>query len=207
MRIGLDNPDLDGFVGGDGTYHFRVLRVTDALREAAGHFCVETYGGGDSLSDSGKVARLAVSREAYQCFGVKGYVLKKGRFGKPIPTVGIYWSLSHKEVNESVYIAVAVSDTPIGIDIERIVEKSDCLLESFARNEYDALGGESLDNFFSLWTAKEALIKKMNGSLDDMKSMMCVGFDGESVLLEYQHKIHKSRVISCSDGMVVSVCR
>ena len=82
--------------------------------------------------------------------------------GKPyFASHDLFFSISHAKDT----VAVALSDTPVGIDIEFIDERRDILSLSrrfFAPDEHKALSetaGSPLDDFFALWTKKEALAK------------------------------------------------
>ena len=81
--------------------------------------------------------------------------------GKPyFASRDLCFSISHAKDT----VAVALSDTPVGIDIEFIDERRDILSLSrrfFAPDEHKALSetGAPLDDFFALWTKKEALAK------------------------------------------------
>lgn len=82
--------------------------------------------------------------------------------GKPYFALrDLFFSISHAKDT----VAVALSDTPVGIDIEFIDERRDILSLSrrfFAPDEHKALSetaGSPLDDFFALWTKKEALAK------------------------------------------------
>ena len=77
----------------------------------------------------------------------------------------VYWSLSHSE-NFTAYI---VSDSPTGIDIAEYEERDESLLSTHTDTEYNLLGSKNWQNFYILWTAKEAILKKNWGTLDDMK--------------------------------------
>ena len=65
-----------------------------------------------------------------------------------------YWSLSHK----SRYVAAVVGPTPVGIDLEEIVPRSEGLHDHVAREEEWALADRSWETFFRYWTAKEAVM-------------------------------------------------
>ena len=82
--------------------------------------------------------------------------------GKPyFASRDLFFSISHAKDT----VAVALSDTPVGIDIEFIDERRDILSLSrrfFAPDEHKALSetaGSPIDDFFALWTKKEALAK------------------------------------------------
>ena len=80
--------------------------------------------------------------------------------GKPHLKNGPYFSISHcKEA-----IAVAISDKPIGIDVESIRPAKEELIARVMsegeRRELSELNGEQKDRMFTrLWTRKEAIVK------------------------------------------------
>jgi len=77
-------------------------------------------------------------------------------------------------------ILIAISDTEIGVDIERIesgFNYSDILKHAFSEQEINRID-EASDNrgmFFKLWTRKEALCKASSKGLDDeLKEIPCL---------------------------------
>lgn len=89
--------------------------------------------------------------------------------GKPIlenELNNIHFSISHS----GDYVAIAVSDQLVGIDIEKI-DSNISILEIgqhiFSPSENSAINGE-LNNFFMLWTKKESLFKALGtGFIND----------------------------------------
>ena len=77
-------------------------------------------------------------------------------------------------------ILIAISDTEIGIDIERIetgFNYSDIAKHSFSEQEISRIeqAADSRDLFFKLWTRKEALAKASSKGLDDdLKDIPCL---------------------------------
>ena len=81
--------------------------------------------------------------------------------GKPyFASADLFFSITHAKDT----VAVALSDTPVGIDIEFIDERRDILSLSrrfFAPDEHKAISESNspTEDFFALWTKKEALAK------------------------------------------------
>ena len=77
--------------------------------------------------------------------------------GRPLPSNGVYWSLTHKPN----YVAAVAARAPIGIDIEKIaVRQTVSLYEKVADSaEWALIGGKSWEGFHRYWTAKEAVLK------------------------------------------------
>jgi 4'-phosphopantetheinyl transferase len=77
-------------------------------------------------------------------------------------------------------ILIAISDTEIGVDIERIEPSfnySDILRHSFSEQEINQIeqAADSRDLFFRLWTRKEALAKASSKGLDDeLRDIPCL---------------------------------
>ncbi len=78
----------------------------------------------------------------------------KNEYGKPYFENGPYFSVSHSKD----FVAVAVSDMPVGIDIQfcdRTINTS-----GVEKRFFTAAERLSTKDFFEIWTAKEAIVKK-----------------------------------------------
>lgn len=96
--------------------------------------------------------------------GVSEYEISRNENGKPyIDGSDIHFSISHTEG----LCAVALSDTPIGIDCEKINSAYESKTDNFSKryflpseqNEIEKSENRLL-KFFEIWTRKEAYIKK-----------------------------------------------
>lgn len=102
-----------------------------------------------------RLARQALHRSAHRGGWALGS-LEKDQDGVPLPSNGIYWSLSHKE---TLVVAVAAPFS-IGIDVERIRPVDERLYRRVAGDDEWNLAGEMhRSTFFRFWTAKEAVLK------------------------------------------------
>ncbi|UCH19705.1 MAG: 4'-phosphopantetheinyl transferase superfamily protein [Deltaproteobacteria bacterium] len=102
-----------------------------------------------------RYAREALAISA-QKSGVKIGRLKKNTEGAPVPSGGIYWSLTHKPM----YVGAVVGLSRVGIDIEKINSRSNVLFKKTAGPDEWALGGyPSWELFYRYWTSKEAVVK------------------------------------------------
>lgn len=91
--------------------------------------------------------------------------LEKDANGAPLPSDGVFWSLSHK----SAYVAAVAAQAPVGIDVERIKVVSEGLHRRIAEPEEWALAPwRDLTAFFRFWTAKEAVLKAVGTGLVDL---------------------------------------
>jgi 4'-phosphopantetheinyl transferase len=76
--------------------------------------------------------------------------------GIPMPSNGLYWSISHK----TQYVAGIIAPYRVGIDLERIRDCHKGLYKKVAGPEEWSLSEEiPLLRFFRFWTAKEAVLK------------------------------------------------
>ncbi|MBB1543608.1 4'-phosphopantetheinyl transferase superfamily protein [Candidatus Gracilibacteria bacterium] len=72
------------------------------------------------------------------------------------------------------WLFLAFSEEKIGVDIEQIKPRTSSLLDKRSE-ELKLLGEESWDNFYRLWTAKEALLKAANAeNLDQIWNIQLV---------------------------------
>ena len=93
--------------------------------------------------------------------------------GAPSLPGGPYFSISHCKQG----IAVAISDEPIGIDIEAIRPLSEGLVQK-AMNPQEqaqiAAAANPAQEFIRLWTRKEAYVKMQGtGIISDMHKILC----------------------------------
>ncbi|MES2426040.1 MAG: 4'-phosphopantetheinyl transferase superfamily protein [Bacteroidota bacterium] len=102
-------------------------------------------------------------------------VLKYTKFNKPF-LPGIEFNITHS----GNYLLVAISNNPIGIDIEFIDDTFDykvMLHDIFNANEIAYVKNNQANtlNFYTLWTRKEALLKATGeGLIDDLKKVNCL---------------------------------
>ncbi len=93
--------------------------------------------------------------------------IKAGNTGKPYLTGFPYCEFSISHTRNAV--AAAISDKPVGVDVERIREIDIGIAKRvFSDNELISLGDKDKDingRFFSIWTKKEALVKYLGTGL------------------------------------------
>lgn len=92
--------------------------------------------------------------------GVSAKDILHNEYGKPyIDRIGYYFSISHSHSH-----IVFVADTlPIGIDIEPIKEKKQSAVRFFSPREKAMV--KSTEDFYTIWTKKEAYIKMLGTGL------------------------------------------
>lgn len=89
---------------------------------------------------------------------------KNGR-GAPVAEQGVWWSASHKPD----YVAGVVSTFPIGIDVEKILPRSESLIaRAVTPTEAALFSQDRWTVFFRCWTAKEAALKSRGAGIADL---------------------------------------
>ncbi len=115
------------------------------------------------LSGKEKVIALSLfARECVTASAVKSKldanVFETDQSGAPLPSNGIFWSLSHKPG----YVAGVVSRQRVGIDIEQLKPVSDDVFKRIVDpiESLHFVNQEKMLVFFRIFTAKEAVLKK-----------------------------------------------
>ncbi len=114
--------------------------------------------------------------------------LDKGVSGQPLPSNGVYWSISHKPGS----VAGVVSRGEIGIDIETLTHVSDGLYHRVLKQSERELFSDHdrLTAFFRCFTAKEALLKRYGIGFAGFSKVTVVALpDASTAVLEYQKKM------------------
>ena len=93
--------------------------------------------------------------------------------GAPSLPDGPYFSISHSKLG----IAVAISDEPIGIDIEAIRPLNEGLVQKTMNPQEQAqiaAAANPAQEFIRLWTRKEAYVKMLGtGIISDIHKILC----------------------------------
>lgn len=82
-------------------------------------------------------------------------------YGKPLSN-DKYFNISHSNG----YIALVIDEVPVGIDIEKIREVDDSLIE-YISNEQEKEFIKDNESFFQVWTNKEALVKAYGSGIKE----------------------------------------
>ena len=109
--------------------------------------------------------------------------------GAPYLTDGPYFSISHCKQA----IAVAVSETPIGIDVEAIRPLNESLVRKTMNGEEQARVFSSpapATEFIRLWTQKEAYVKMQGtGIISELHDILCDVLDvGWEEIVEFEKR-------------------
>lgn len=134
----------------------------------------------------------------FKLYGKTEFNVKIGKNGKPELDF-CYFNISHS----GECAVCAVSDVPVGIDIERISgfkKRERYMLFSPEESEF-VNECESEKRFFTLWTMKEAYIKAIGGTLMDAGKITLVK-DGR-LCAEFKGYLFKTE---CCDGYALTVC-
>lgn len=132
-----------------------------------------------SLMGEGLIRRLLKDN------GIEAKV-ERAESGKPyLKNCPYYISISHSDEA----VVAAISEKPVGIDIERLRPVSERLIKRAAmahEAEYimEASGEERDRRFFEIWTMKEALFKKSDTTRREFLSIDTKGTPKESFIIE-----------------------
>lgn len=135
-----------------------------------------------------------------------------GEHGKPFFAAlpEFQFNLSHSGTK----VLCAVSDRPIGCDVERIGDCNERLAKRFFHpDEYAALQKAAADEeraalFYRLWTLKESFLKVTGRGLSLPLSSFCISLCGDTVLLrqtedEYRYGLYS---LILFDGYACACC-
>lgn len=117
-------------------------------------------------------------------------------YGAPYLENGPYFSISHCKQG----IAVAVSETPIGIDIEAIRPFNEGLMRKTMNSEEQTYILSSLNpeiEFIRLWTQKEAYVKMQGtGIIADMHDILCNATN-----------VHWEEILDVEKRFICTICK
>ncbi|OHD76443.1 MAG: hypothetical protein A2V99_09615 [Spirochaetes bacterium RBG_16_67_19] len=142
----MSDPHDDGRI-----LHPVIMPVPPAIRELSGR---------EKILALRRHARTALARSA-ALSGLTLGALRQGERGQPLPSQGVYWSLSHTTGQ----VAAVAAPHPVGIDIERITAFTAALKERVACSREWELSTVDELLFCRYWTAKEAVLKAIGVGL------------------------------------------
>lgn len=101
-------------------------------------------------------------------------IVSYDQYGAPSLTgLGHYVSISHTDG----YVAVALADKPVGIDIERRGRRVERVRSKFMQEAEDVLVEGTADPVLAMhliWSAKEAVFKYLGQKYFDLQNLTCV---------------------------------
>lgn len=103
--------------------------------------------------------------------------------GAPLPCGEVFWSVTHKD-----RMVGGVADlAPAGLDVEFVTPRDEALLDYIGnRAEWGILGGRDWGRFFRLFTAKEAVLKRVGVGIAGLRACRAEGWCGERLVLGYE---------------------
>lgn len=142
-------------------------------------------------------------------------IIKRDEKNKPyFPDIPLYFNISHS----GRYVICAVSDEPIGVDIEEITDININMIKNiFTEEEYHFLMNKSeserKQDFFSLWTIKESYVKMLGMGMYMPFNCFSVFMDtgiikGEKKAFFRQYEVAGYKCALCSEKNIFpeSVC-
>lgn len=138
--------------------------------------------GRDKVAALSRHARTALVHAARRANLVLGALDKNDR-GAPLPSNGVFWSLSHKIG----WVAAVAAPVAVGIDIET-VRPYRAGLEQRIADEYEWQLAGQIDKrlFFRYWTAKEAVLKAIGVGITGLSRCRITAIvDSERLRIEY----------------------
>lgn len=143
----------------------QIKNITDSLYLESQNYFSKKYSNSIKSKES-LVARFIISKEFEKEYWIKNYLPRVDESWIPLFDNGIFWSISHKED----LVFIWIDDKKIWIDIEFFKERDISVLDQFYYREYNLIWWKNWNNFYTIWTAKESVIKYLNLVLDDMKN-------------------------------------
>lgn len=149
----------------------------------------------------------AMIQDALIHFGHKEkFEIKKGKDGKPFVSVNnFHFNISHS----GSLVALVYDEKPIGIDIEKVVNRDISLANRFFTDEerkYINNSKDKLESFYKIWTLKESYVKALGKGLKkDLASFSIIPKDDSFSFsgIEYNPKFDQKSF----DGYVLSVTK
>jgi 4'-phosphopantetheinyl transferase len=110
--------------------------------------------------------------------------LNKDKNGVPLPFNGNYWSVTHK----SGYVGGVISQTKIGIDLEKMRPMTASVYRKTARaGEWALSDTKSSALFFRYWTSKESVLKASGTGIRDLlKCRIKQIIDDQHLIVDYK---------------------
>jgi 4'-phosphopantetheinyl transferase len=158
--------------------------------------------GREKLAALRQIARKALHRSAHYSGVILG-PLEKAENGAPLPSNGIYWSLTHKES----YVAAVTAPHPIGIDIEKDRPCSKRLYQRLAApREWQLAQEVNQTLLYRYWTAKEAVLKAVGKGLAGLTRCQIVEIvDDTHLKLTYDDTVWQVTQFWIAENHIVAV--
>lgn len=125
--------------------------------------------------------------ELLQNLGIHDGNWQYNEYGKPYLPAGPQFSISHCKSG----VAVAIGESPVGVDIESIRTPGNGLIEKVMNDDeqvWIAAQSDLAVAFTTLWTQKEAVLKlRGTGIIDDLKNVLVGHTERLSTIVNKEH--------------------
>jgi len=179
---------------------FQIQKITAEILKKAEKYFPQKYR--ENFSDESLAARFLISQKVKKEFGIENFFPRFKKSGAPKIYQNIFFSLSHKES----FVAVAIGKQKIGIDLEILKQRDEILWKRFSENEWEILGEKNWRNFYFLWTAKEALIKKLTLDLDALGEIFLQNEKQNQLVLQF-NKTNFLVKISQKENLICAIAK
>ena len=118
--------------------------------------------------DQSKIGYSLLGKMLFKYYGVNinDLNITENEYGKPcFSDSEIYFNISHSENA----VACSVSNSEVGVDIEKITEIRDNILKIYSPSEKEQV--KSHEDFYKLWTLKESVAKLSGKGLSVIKNI------------------------------------
>lgn len=122
----------------------------------------------------------------------------------PLPNEGFHWSITHKRE----WTAAVISNEPVGIDIEHVVERKRRTHDHVASQaEWRRSGRDTWATFYRVWTAKEATLKSHGRGIGGLRKCQVVDASTPPYMtLEYGGRTTRVMHYAHDDHLVAVTC-
>ena len=138
---------------------------------------------------------------------IYGPVFDTDKYGKPYLKnySDVYFNLSHSQK----YVACAVSDSPVGVDIEHVTDIDLNLAKQFfygAEYEYILNNNDQMKAFFELWVLKESYMKMTGLGFRLALDEFCIEISDEITLISGGCTCEFGLWNVCEGDYMIGVC-
>jgi len=128
----------------------------------------------------------------------------KNKYGKPyIENLDLFFNISHSKD----FVVCAISKNEIGIDIEKIRETKESIINQFAndieKNYINELKGEYNKRAFEIFTLKESYFKCLGTNLNNIKE---IEFELKNNVIKSNKKNFQFKLTYQIDDYIIAIC-
>lgn len=147
--------------------------------------------------------RMALRRAALRA-GAPCNGWQQRESGAPMPNEGWHWSVSHTRF----WAAAVVGRGVVGIDVEQVRPRRMAIWNEIGRDEEWSIAGErNWENFYRIWTAKEAVLKAHGMGVGYVREVELFGaVESMKWSLRFREIPHVIEQLQVADHVVSLVC-